>query len=135
MCADCSVTKLKRSKVVSETVSRASLPIYRLHVDLSGRKKASLAGYRYYLLIVDDYSRKKWVFNLKAKSEAFQKVKEFVTMVERWKVPLKVAKLRTDGGGEFVSNEFQTYCREIGIGREVSAPYCQYQNGVVERQS
>ena len=54
-------------------------------------------------------------------------------MVERLKVPFKVAKLRTDGGGEFVSQEFQVYCREVGIGREISAPYCQYQNGVVER--
>lgn len=133
VCPDCSLHKSKRSKFVVETVSRASLPIYRLHADLSGRKKASLAGYRYYILIVDDYSRKKWVFNLKTKSEAFQKMKEFIMLVERSKVPLKVAKIRTDGGGEFVCEEFKIYCRENGIGREVSAPYCQYQNGVVER--
>lgn len=132
-CPDCLLTKMPRLKYIKETSTRASLPLYRLFIDLSGRKRASLAGFRYYMIVVDDCSRKRWVFNSKQKSEAFTKIKEFITQVERLKPGLKVAKRRTDGGGEFISVEFQEYCKQLGITRKVSAPYCQYQNGVVER--
>ena len=133
VCADCSLVKLRRGWSPPETSTRASQPIYRLHVDLSGRKRMSLQGYRYYMMIVDDYSRKKWTISLKLKSEASLNLKQHVTMLERSKPNLKIAKIRTDGGGEFVSNELQQYMKEAGIEREVSSPHCQYQNGVAER--
>ena len=132
-CSDCCLTKLRRGWAPSETCSRASLPIYRLHVDLSGRKRVSLHGYRYYMMVVDDYSRKKWSLNLKLKSQAFQVLKEHITLLEKSKPTLKVAVIRTDGGGEFISNEMTLYMKEQGIQREISAPNCQYQNGVAER--
>lgn len=43
--------------------------------------------------------------------------------------------LRTDRGGEFVSNEFQFYCESNGITRQLTAPYSPQQNGVVERRN
>ena len=46
-----------------------------------------------------------WVCFLKEKAQAFTKFKEWLAMVENEK-GMKVKKLRTDGGGEFVSNEF-----------------------------
>lgn len=46
-----------------------------------------------------------------------------------------IKTFRTDIGGEFVSNEFQTYCETKGISRHLTAPYSPQQNGVVERQN
>nr|GEU90497.1 zinc finger, CCHC-type [Tanacetum cinerariifolium] len=43
--------------------------------------------------------------------------------------------LRTDRGGEFTSNEFIQYCKEIDIARQLTAPYSPQQNGVVERRN
>jgi transposase InsO family protein len=61
------------------------------------------------------------------------KLKEFIDENERSKPDNKIAILRTDGGGEFCSNESQKFFKSLGIVHEKSPPYCQYQNGVAER--
>nr|GEZ71666.1 zinc finger, CCHC-type [Tanacetum cinerariifolium] len=43
--------------------------------------------------------------------------------------------LRTNQGGAFTSNEFMQYCKENGIARQLTAPYSQQQNRVVERRN
>ena len=43
-----------------------------IHADCWGPLKVpSLGGATYFLLVIDDYSRKTWVFMMKQKSEAF----------------------------------------------------------------
>lgn len=42
-------------------------------------------------------------------------------------------KLRTDEGTSWKSEEFTTFCKNAGIKNETSAPYAQWQNGLVER--
>ena len=42
----------------------------------------SLSGYVYYVLFIDDYSRKTWIYFLKGKNEVFSKFKEFKALVE-----------------------------------------------------
>ena len=43
--------------------------------------------------------------------------------------------LRTDGGGEFTSGEFENFCRDNGIIHEIIAPYTPQHNGVAERRN
>ena len=43
--------------------------------------------------------------------------------------------LRSDGGGEYMSNEFMDFCKYHGIKRQFSAHYTPQQNGVVERKN
>ena len=43
--------------------------------------------------------------------------------------------MRSDRGGEFLSEEFKTYCVENGIQRQLTAPYTPEQNGVAERKN
>ena len=40
-----------------------------------------------------------------------------------------------ENGGEFTSSEFNEYCKEAGIKRELTIPYNPQQNGVVERKN
>ena len=47
----------------------------------------------------------------------------------------KIKILRSDNGGEFTSNEFNEYCKEFGIKRELTIPYNLQQNGVEERKN
>ena len=42
---------------------------------------------------------------------------------------------RTDNGTKYESNEFNDYCREVGIKRETTTAYTPEQNGVVERKN
>jgi hypothetical protein len=58
------------------------------------------------MLLIDDYSRMTWVTFLKEKSEAFEKFKAFKALVEK-ETDLKIKCLRSDRGGEFISNEFE----------------------------
>lgn len=48
----------------------------------------------------------------------------------------KVLKaLRTDKEGEFVSHDFNKFCEEHGVHRELTAPYTPEQTGVAERNN
>ena len=57
VCEECELSKIRVKNVSKVASSRSDQPIYRLHVDLSGRKLSTLDGKRYYLLITDDFSR------------------------------------------------------------------------------
>ena len=71
---------------------------------------------------------------LNKKLEAFECFRIFKEMVEN-EVEMRIKCLRSDNGGEFVSNEFYDYCEENGIRRDFSATYTPQQNGVVERKN
>ena len=43
--------------------------------------------------------------------------------------------LRSDRGGEFISTNFNEFCIEKGIKRQVSTPDAPQQNGVAERSN
>jgi transposase InsO family protein len=74
-----------------------------------------------------------WVYFLKEKSEALEKIKVFKAHVEN-EIDLKIKYLRSDNGGEFNSNEFNEFCENHGIKRHFSAPRTPQQNGVAERK-
>lgn len=74
----------------------------------------SLGKKRYFLLFVDDFSRKNWVYFLKKKSEAFEKFKEFKAFVEK-QSGFVLKTLRSDRGGEFTSDEFYDYCKKVAF--------------------
>ena len=83
---------------------------------------ASLRGYVYYASFIDDYSRKNWVSFLKSKDEVLKKFKEFKALVENLS-ERKIKILKSDNGGEYTSNEFGRFCRDVGIKRELTTPY------------
>ena len=43
--------------------------------------------------------------------------------------------MRSDNGGEYESNEFDDFCQEAGIKKELTVPYNPQQNGVAERKN
>jgi len=48
-----------------------------IHTDVWGLPPvASIGGTRYYVIFIDDFSRKVWVYIVKQKSEVFQKFEE-----------------------------------------------------------
>jgi len=85
-------------------------------------KTTSMGGARYFLTFIDDFSRKVWAYMLKAKSECFEKFKEFKALVER-QSEHNIKVLRSDNGGEYMSKQFGDFLKEHGIARQTSAPY------------
>ena len=42
--------------------------------------------------------------------------------------------MKSDNGGEYTSNKFEAFCKEVGVKRELTTPYNTQQNGVTERK-
>ncbi|WVZ61704.1 hypothetical protein U9M48_011534 [Paspalum notatum var. saurae] len=106
-----------------------------LHGDLCGPiTPATLSGNRYFLLLINDYSRFMWAALLGSKDLAQDAIKRIQAAAER-KSGRKLLALCTDRGGEFTSTQFTEYCAELGVGRQLTAPYTPQQNGVVERRN
>lgn len=135
VCEGCAYGKQTRKPFPVGQAWRAEAPLELIHADLCGPMRTeSLSKSKYFLLFTDDYSRMSWVYFLKQKSEAFETFKSFKAFVEK-QSGCVIKTLRTDRGGEFVSNEFDSYCDENGIFRELTAPYTPEQNGVAERKN
>ena len=64
----------------------------------------------------------------------FERFKELKALVENLSEK-RIKILRSDNGGEFTSSEFNEYCKEDGIKRELTIPFNPQQNGVEERKN
>ena len=94
-----------------------------MHADICGPiNPSTLAEKHDYLLIIDDFSRYLWVALLKDKSDAFEHFKRFKSLAEVEKGE-KTKCLRSDCGGEFLTEEFITFSEVNGIWRQLTAPY------------
>ena len=58
----------------------------------------------------------------------------FKALVEK-QTARNIRMLRSDNGGVYTSKEFDAFCRQEGIQRQLTVPYTPDQNGVVERKN
>ena len=64
--------------------SRATTILERIHIDVCGPfSVASTTKNMYYVIFVDDFSRKCWIFFMQKKSETYSKFCEFKALVEK----------------------------------------------------
>ena len=75
-----------------------------------------------------------WIYLLKSKNQVFEKFKEFKLLVEK-QFDLKIKCIRSDNGGEYISNECLNYLKSEGIVHERTVPKSPEQNGVAERMN
>jgi transposase InsO family protein len=115
--------------------SKAEGALELIHSDVCGpMPSSSISGYVFYVSFIDDYSRKTCIYFLKSKDEVFSKFKEFKTLIENLS-ERKINILMSDNGGEYTSKEFVSFCKDVGIKRELTTPYNPQQNGVAERKN
>ena len=108
-CENCIFGKAHRSKFL-KGMHISKQPLDYVHADLWGPEQVpSLSGGRYFMSIIDDYSRKVWIYILKTKDQALEKFKIWKTLVET-QSNFKVKCLRTDNGLEFCNKEFEQCC-------------------------
>lgn len=106
-----------------------------VHSDVCGpMQTASFGGARYFVTLIDDYSRCVKVYCIRSKDQVFEKFREFEALVTN-ETGQKIKTLRTDGGGEYTSAKFENFLKQKGIWHEICAPYSPQQNGVAERMN
>ena len=84
--------------------------------------------------IIDDFSRKVWVYILKEKSEAYNNFKNWCKEMENVKGRCPKV-LRTDNGLKYLSKVFDGFCQEKDIRRHKIVSANPQQNGVAERMN
>ena len=60
-----------------------------------------------------------------------QRFQEFKALVEN-QTRRRIRALRSNNGGEYTSKEFDEFCRQEGIRRQLTVPYTPEQNEVAE---
>ena len=108
-----------------------------IHTDLCGPMSVpTFNGCLFYMIFIDDYSRRTQIYFLKQKesSEVLSKFKEFKALVEN-QLGQKIKTLRSDNRGEYISDIFKNFCITVKIKREFYVPYNPQQNRIVERKN
>jgi hypothetical protein len=119
LCKHCQQGKKTKTRFKSKEYSMTR-PLEIVQTELFGpTREKGLKGEKYFMLLVDDYTRMTIVFFLKNKSEDFQNFKIYKEMVEN-EMDSKIKCLRSNNGGEFTSKEFMDYCINHGIKRKFS---------------
>ena len=134
-CETCVLAKSARKAFPTDGATRARRPLELVHVDLCSMPTLSKSGAKYFLTITDDATHELWAFLLKHKNEALPNYKVWVAAAEAKHSAAghKVAAVRSDNGGEFISEEFDALLAERGSRRERTTAHTPQQNGVAER--
>lgn len=135
LCEGCLTSKQPRNSVKEYSHSRAKHPLEVVYSDVCGpMETSSLGGNRYFITFVDEFTRKTWLYLIKEKSEVFSVFVKFFALAER-QSGRKMKILKTDGGGEYKSNEFSAFCDGKGLIHEVTSPYTPQHNGMAVRRN
>ncbi|CAI7783415.1 unnamed protein product, partial [Closterium sp. NIES-53] len=116
---------------------------HRLGLPSLPRLRARIRGQgheRYFLVVVDDYSRYTTVFPLRSKGEVTKVLIDWIRgsrrqLGESFSSDLPVLRLHSDRGGEFSSAFLTAFCRSEGIRHTFTLPASPQQNGIAERRS
>ena len=136
VCLACIKSKSKRQPFPRSN-SHASRPLELVHTDVAVFTKPALDGSKYFLILLDDHTRKLWLINLKRKSEVTQYWENFVKFREN-STGHKVATLtcpivlRSDNGGEYTSHLLDAFNKSKGITHQFTEAYTPEQNGRAE---
>ncbi|GJR05379.1 retrotransposon protein, putative, ty1-copia subclass [Tanacetum coccineum] len=126
-CVSCLSGKMAR-KPYSHQVERAKDILGLIHNDVCGPFRiVSRQGASYFVTFTNDFSRYGYVYLLKHKHEVFETFKVFQKEVEN-QLGKTIKLLRSDRGGEYMSQEFLDHLKEHGIISHRTPPYTPQNN-------
>lgn len=115
---------------VSRSMSKFAFEI--IHADLWTSPVLSFTGFKYYLVLLDDFTHYTWTFPLRAKSDVSSIFISFCNLV-RTHFNASIKHLQCDNGGEFQNSTLSTFFSTYGILPRYSCPHTSQQNGHAER--
>ncbi|CAI7851455.1 unnamed protein product, partial [Closterium sp. NIES-53] len=138
-CVPC-VEGRQRTAPHSSEFPPTEAPLQTLHMDVWGPARVRGQGHeRYFLLVVDDYSRYTTVFPLLSKGDVSEVLIDWIRAArlqlrESFGSDFSVLRLHSDRGGEFSSARLGAFCRAQGIRQTFTLPASPQQNGIAERR-
>ncbi|CAI7930987.1 unnamed protein product, partial [Closterium sp. NIES-54] len=138
-CLPC-VEGWQRAAPHSSSFPPTTAPLQTLHMDVWGPARVSgQSRERYFLLVVDDYTRYTTVFPLCSKGQVVDVLIPWTRTVrlllrERFGQDLPVLRLHSNIGGEFSTNLLRDFCRGEGILQSFTLSDSPQQNGIAERR-
>ncbi|CAI7796791.1 unnamed protein product [Closterium sp. NIES-53] len=136
-CVPC-VEGRQRAAPHSSEFPPTEAPLQTLHMDVRGPARVRGQGHeRYFLLVVDDYSRYTTVFHLRSKGDVTEVLIDWIRAArlqlrESFGSDFPVLRLHSDRGGEFSSARLGAFCRAQGIHQTFTLPASPQQNGTAE---
>ncbi|KAL0312905.1 UNVERIFIED_CONTAM: Retrovirus-related Pol polyprotein from transposon TNT 1-94 [Sesamum radiatum] len=136
-CTKCSICVESKfvKKPLKPVTQRCTELLELIYSDLADLKNTlSKGGKKYYISLVDDYSRYTKIYLLRTKDEATEMFLKYKCEVEN-QLDKRIKRLRTDRGGEYNTNFLKEFCENNDIIHETNAPYTPQQNGIAERKN
>lgn len=131
-CQSCVLAKAQRGQFSSH-LPRSNRPLYRIHSDVVGPIQVSTqSGNWYFVTFIDECTRFNRVYLMKAKSEVFDRFRQYLEGAERH-TRHKFCILKSDRGGEYQSSPFLAYLQTRGITLEQAPAKTPQHNSVAER--
>ncbi|CAI7843726.1 unnamed protein product [Closterium sp. NIES-54] len=138
-CVPCVEGRQRAAPHSSQFPPTAAL-LQTLHMDVWGPARVRGLGHeRYFLLVVDDYSRYTTVFPLRSKGDVTEVLIDWIRAArlqlrQSFGSDFPVLRLHSDRGGEFSSGPLRAFCRARGIRQTFTLPDSLQQNGIAERR-
>ncbi|CAI5955251.1 unnamed protein product [Closterium sp. NIES-64] len=138
-CVPC-VEGRQRAAPHSSQFPPTEAPLQTLHMDVWGPARVRGQGHeRYFLLVVDDFSRYTAVFPLRSKGDVTEVLIDWIRAArlqlrQSFGPDFPVLRLHSDRGGGFSSGLLRAYCRVRGIRQTFTLPDSPQQNGIAERR-
>ena len=138
-CEACSMAKATKhsrdpSKKAKRNLTAVSKELYfqAVYTDLIGPMQVRAPGGFYYgITFTELTSRFRYFYPLRRKSDALNAFKQLVAEVEA--DGFKIKLLKSDNGGEYVSEDFKTYCAQEKIVQRFTSPHTPQSNSISER--
>ena len=133
ICHICPKAKQTRKPFSTSTIKTAS-PFELIHIDTWGPyKNQTHTEYRYFLTMVDDFSRCTWTHMMQSKTNVVPIIKSLVSYAEN-QFNAKVKTIRTDNALELCEGVAKDFYTQKGIVHQTSIRDTPQQNEIVERK-
>lgn len=133
-CEECPLGKMHRVSHPS-TEPRAVKKGECVHMDLCGpMEQNGIGNVRYFLLLKDEATNFRFIYNIGQKSEVVEKLAEFLSFIEN-AMQTTIKRVRCDNAKEFFNKEVGKLLSARGVSYEKIASYTPEQNGFIEREN
>ena len=129
-CSDCLINKSHKLPFHLNTIT-STQPLEYLYTHVWTSPVTSIDHFKYYLVIVDHFTRYTWLYPLKQKSQVKEVFIAFKALVEN-RFQTRVRTLYSDNGGEFIA--LRSYLAVHGISHLTTPPHTPEHNGIAERK-
>jgi hypothetical protein len=131
ICAVCAIAKMTNS--IPKTLSEhEEFLLALIQFDIAGPFPMSLRGFKYFMLVIDSWSRKNWILLLKHKSDAPKALRHFKQDVEL-ETEKKIKKARSDNAPELIKSVREWREAGSGVKSQLTTAASSHQNGPAER--